>query len=250
MTTQLTPVTNLPSLYVNKLPFAWGSNTTLTIGVGQCRDSLNVIDMNVAATLTINAAVNGANGLDTGSLAASTWYYAFVIGDSTAYNAPAALVSLSATAPTLPFGYDSFRLIGAMRTDGSSHFLKFWQAASSGSMRTLFYDVNQLVNATLTSNSLATISVAVGVPPLAATMAWFNLAYTANSAANTVSFRITGSAATTPLFSLANPVAAQPMGAQVKLLTEVSSSNASIDYILSSGSDNLSLSVQGFELAL
>jgi hypothetical protein len=59
-----------------------------------------------------------ANGLDTGSLAASTWYSVWVI-----YNGSitAGLLSLSATAPTMPGGYTHKARVGWIRTDSSGN---------------------------------------------------------------------------------------------------------------------------------
>ncbi|MBV2180880.1 MAG: hypothetical protein KUL86_06545 [Castellaniella sp.] len=71
-----------------------------------------------AVTLTINSATSGANGLDTGSLAASTWYSAWVIGNGTTV---AGLLSLSSTAPTLPAGYMYSARVGWIRTDGTAN---------------------------------------------------------------------------------------------------------------------------------
>jgi hypothetical protein len=68
------------------------------------------------ADLTINCATTGANGLDTGSLAADTWYYVWAIADTTNL-VTAGLMSLSATAPTLPSGYTKKRLIGYRKTN-------------------------------------------------------------------------------------------------------------------------------------
>lgn len=64
----------------------------------------------------------GANGLDTGSVAASNWYNEFVIFNPTT-NTVASLISLSATAPTLPTGYTMFARVGASRVDASVHLL-------------------------------------------------------------------------------------------------------------------------------
>lgn len=69
-------------------------------------------------SLTINSAASGLNGLDTGSLAASTWYSVWVIGNGTTV---AGLLSMSATAPTLPAGYTYSARIGWIRTDGSAN---------------------------------------------------------------------------------------------------------------------------------
>jgi len=78
-----------------------------------------------ALNLTADITTSGANGLDTGSVASSTWYYLWVIYDATTPAGPSALLSLSKTAPTLPGTYTYRVLVGAVLTDGSSHFSSF-----------------------------------------------------------------------------------------------------------------------------
>ena len=77
----------------------------------------------VNLTIDIEAA-NGANALDTGSEANSTWYYIWVIDNG---STTAGLFSLSPTAPIMPSGYTFKGLIGAVRNDGSGNFLDFTQ---------------------------------------------------------------------------------------------------------------------------
>lgn len=74
-------------------------------------------------SVVINGAVNGANGLDTGALAASTWYATFIISQGAA-GATAGLLSLSRTAPTLPGGYTYLAFVGWVITDGAGHFYR------------------------------------------------------------------------------------------------------------------------------
>lgn len=69
-------------------------------------------------SLTINTASTGANGLDTGTLSISTWYAVWVIWNGTT---TAGLISLSATAPTLPSGYTHKARVGWIRTDGTAN---------------------------------------------------------------------------------------------------------------------------------
>ena len=91
---------------------------------------LNTSGVSISAlsvSVTINATVNGANGLDTGALATSTWYNIWLISNGTV---TAALASLSATAPTMPSGYTYKVRMGAMKTDGSSKFLRSVQLGS------------------------------------------------------------------------------------------------------------------------
>lgn len=71
------------------------------------------------AAFTIDATVNGVNGLDTGALAANAWYYIWALTDSVG------LISLSSTAPTLPAGYSGALRIGSVLTTGSSTFTNF-----------------------------------------------------------------------------------------------------------------------------
>lgn len=73
---------------------------------------------NVLEALTMTN--TGAGGLDTGSLAASTWYYFYLIYNPTTGDI-AALASRSAKSPTLPSGYTYFRRMGALRTDATAN---------------------------------------------------------------------------------------------------------------------------------
>jgi len=68
------------------------------------------------ASLTINPAVSGANGLDTGSFAPTTWYAVWVIYNGTTV---AGLLSTSGTAPTLPSGYSYKARVGWVRSNAT-----------------------------------------------------------------------------------------------------------------------------------
>ena len=70
---------------------------------------------------TIATGTAGAGGLDTGSIAASSWYN--VYAGCNASGAPTAYLSLSATAPTKPSGYAFFSRLGAVRTASGSAVL-------------------------------------------------------------------------------------------------------------------------------
>lgn len=69
-------------------------------------------------SLTIAGTSTGANGLDTGSLATSTWYSVWVIYNGTTV---AGLLSTSATSPTMPSGYTYKTRVGWIRTDGTAN---------------------------------------------------------------------------------------------------------------------------------
>lgn len=68
---------------------------------------------------TINRTLSGAGGVDTGAIAAQTLYAVWAAYDSV--NAlDTAFVSLSFTSPTLPTGYDYYRLIGSFSTNSGA----------------------------------------------------------------------------------------------------------------------------------
>jgi hypothetical protein len=122
--------------------------------------ALNAVD------LTINIATSGANGLDTGSEASSTWYYPYVIYNP-ATATTAGLLSLSATSPTLPNGYTYFRRVGAVRNNGSSNLYRTRQV---GNVATYIYGTNPASATTLSiqsGNGTGTPSISAFAPPTA-----------------------------------------------------------------------------------
>lgn len=241
---QLNPIVNLPFLYINNLRVNVASDTTLTVGVGLCRDSNNIIDIEVSSELTINAEVNGINGLDVGTFAASTWYYVHVIADSSAKNPVGALISLSRTAPTLPFGYDSFRHIDSQRADGSVNFLVSYNTGN-GNYRTKFYDTMVSVLTAGTSATLATIDLAGALPPIDRTPVYLNVSFTPATADDKVSFAPPGSTATV-LPNISGVVAAKVQTGQLKILSLLSTTQR-IQYINSAASCASSVWVYGFD---
>lgn len=107
-----------------------GSSTTFSIAAGAAADSTAIDTLTLASPIskTVSAwsAGSGNGALDIGSIAASTWYHVHLIKRCDT-NAVDALVSLSATAPTLPANYTLARRIGAMKTDASSTWTAFVQ---------------------------------------------------------------------------------------------------------------------------
>lgn len=107
----------------------------LVITPGSCRDDADSSDIILAAALEKQissgwAAGDGNGGLDTGTVAANTAYHVWVIRRSDT-GAVDGLLSLSATAPTMPTNYDAKRRVGAIITDGSSNVRVFETVGSS-----------------------------------------------------------------------------------------------------------------------
>jgi hypothetical protein len=117
----------LPTGYIERLPVqALSAGDTVRVHAGRCRDSTDRSDIVLTASLDPDVTTSGANGLDTGVVANDTWYFVYVIADSTGVNPVAALFSTSYAAPTLPSGYDRFRRIGSARR-GTGAFVPFTQ---------------------------------------------------------------------------------------------------------------------------
>jgi hypothetical protein len=105
----------------NMAASATGTNANVTVTADAVM--LEVSGLTYTArtvSLTISLAGSGANGLDTGSSAGSTWYSLWVIYNPTTATV-AGLASLSATAPTMPAGYTYKARVGWCRTDGTAN---------------------------------------------------------------------------------------------------------------------------------
>ena len=74
-----------------------------------------------AVSVTVDLAAAGANGLDTGAEAGTTWYYLWVLAK--ADGTTCGVFSLSSTTPTFPAGYTFKALVGAWKNDVSSNLV-------------------------------------------------------------------------------------------------------------------------------
>lgn len=109
---------------------AGDGQSSFGINAGVATDSTNAVMMSLAAAYTKTTSAwavgTGNGGLDTGAIAASTWYHVHLIRrpDTGVVDV---LVSLSATAPTLPANYTQFRRVGSLFTDASSKWTRMYQ---------------------------------------------------------------------------------------------------------------------------
>lgn len=247
------PVTSVqfgqqPWKYANGLKISNNAatpNTQVDIATGSILDSTGVYQMESTAAITIDAATNGLNGLDTGSLAASKVYAVHLIADPVNYNTMGAMVSLSATAPLLPFGYSVFALIGYITTDASSHFLKGYWTAGNSSNRLFTYDAPiQCLSGNQTSYT--GVALTAFVPAVADTPVTLFSNFTANAAAdieNLQGYNSTGDAVT-----IIAPVAGATAHttSQNIVLAQLNSGAPSIKYKVSAGSLVLSVCAYQF----
>lgn len=233
-------IVNLPFKYSVGLQLSKASDSTVNVVAGQCRDKNNVYDIVIASALVIDAEIVGANGIDTGALANSTWYAVHAIGDSTNYNNGATLLSTSATDPVMPAGYDVSRRIGWVKTDGTADILEFSQYGE-GSNRTYFWDAIVEVLSAGASATFAAIDCSAGVPSTS-NQAYVNCNLGVTSIGNVAEFRKTGSTSTA-LQAVSNGVTGAD--ARASLLIEVNDSQ-STDYKLSEATDSLDVYIVGY----
>ena len=142
-----------------------GGSAAFSVAAGTAADSTNAVMVTLIAAMsktTAGWAVGAGNGaLDTGAIAANTWYHVHLIDDP-ATNAVDVLISLSATAPTLPTGFTLFRRIGSMRTNGSSQWIAFTQFGDDFSWGTPVFETGALVSIGTAASDL-TLTVPTGV---------------------------------------------------------------------------------------
>jgi len=233
----LTPVVNLTDLYLWGCYLNWVSTTSFSVSVGACRDSSGLTDILLGTSeysyanqsneivtplpvaVTVSLSATGAGGLDTGTLAASTQYYVYVVGDSKGFlnasvvfstalplagvntgGATPTAISLP-TGPTMPTGqasngtihqYDCFRYIGSISTDASSHVRPFVQTGATR-IRTVYFDpgtgpstkgVTIPSSGTSGSTTYVNVGVLTTLMPQTASEAILNVKLTPNTAGN------------------------------------------------------------------
>ena len=262
------PIYSLPHLYISGLNVSIASNTVIALSPGAARDSSNNIDMEVGfpnlqgntfpsllnlnymPPLFINSSVTGANGLDYGTLAASSNYGVWLIGDSRGYNNVAALLSLTSNAfPLLPKGYDSYRLIGFASSNSSTHFATVLNASNLKS----FYlqpEVSVLSAGNATTFTAINLSSAIPTTTDVNVIAFLDVKFTPALAGDVVQFRPTGSSATAGLVTITGIAAGIPQQQYVQVICGVGASVPEIDYLVSSSSDAVTVLVSGYSYTI
>jgi len=257
----------LPHLYISGLQISPASTTLLAVSPGAARDSTNSIDMVVGLQnyfgidnpavqfqgyqpgLLINSATTGVNALDTGTIAASTQYAIWLIGDSRNYNTTGALLSLTSNiGPLLPSGYDSYRLIGFIETDGSSHFVYATHKPQNIAGLLQYYNspaISVLSGGTSTTFAAIDLTASSAVPTttLPNVIVTLLVTFTPAAAGDVVQFRPTGSTATGNIPTITGVTAGIAQSQYLVMIAGIGSSKPEIDYLVTSGSDAVSVSV-------
>lgn len=258
---------------------------TLTLAAGSARDSTNTDDIVLQSAVTINVGTNGVNGLDTGTFAINSFYHVFVIGSSLGANPeididtqvstlangttilsgtvvsegsvtqptwsvnnnyqPAGLISLSATAPQLPKGYDMFRRVGTIKSDATAapntEILPFWQEnTGNGTNRRMWYDAPISAKGAGAAAAFTAASLAVAVPAAAlggtSSEVTLQVDLLPNAPEDFVAFRPTGSASVAGNVKVSGDVAAVNHFDQVTVVAAIAAGVASVDWITDAAS--------------
>ena len=237
------PIVNAGEKYINGLRTVWLTTNQITVEDGQCRDSSNENDIVLDASVTLNPTNNGANGLDTGSLANNTFYAIYLIGDSTGYQSAASICSADTSSPLLPAGYDMYRHIGWFLSSGAAAVLKFW-TYGEGSYRQFWYDVAISELSAGSATSFTTIDCASSIP-LANCLGRFDILFTPDGATDVAEFRPTGSTASVGQVRFGYGVAGAQVG-QVEIPLYTSGATKVIQYKVTSG-DTIDVKTAGFD---
>jgi hypothetical protein len=154
-------------------------NTVIDVSAGACASddaalimSLGAFSKSISAAWSVGSG-SAFGGLDTGTVAASTWYHVYVI-ERTDTGVVDVLISLSATSPTMPANYTKKRRIGSIKTDASSHILLFSQNGDESLWLVPVQDVNTTSLGTTATNFVLG-SVPTGVKVNALTSMFFFL---------------------------------------------------------------------------
>jgi hypothetical protein len=163
---------------IDGLTLSNNATNSIAIAAGQCADATAVQYLSTSSAYykslggswSAGAGTSGSpvNGLDTGSVSASTWYHVWCIGKTD--GTTDFLFSTSATAPTMPSGYTLKRRIGSVKTDGSSNVIKFYQFGNEFVWDQIVQDFDVVGGGA--SNSLRTFTVPTGVRVIPRTAFW------------------------------------------------------------------------------
>lgn len=270
MTTLYQPAVVLPYLAINSIFISNNvvtPNTQIDVTSGICRDSTNIFDLNLGnhggviefqdanVTTTIDATLNGINGLDQGSLAASTLYYIYVVADTFTSNPTGLVLSLNTpdVGPLMPEGYDKIRLVGAQSTDSSSHFrLVNW--TGNQNYRTCLYRTPVITAiAAGTDNTYTNISLSPWVPKIDNLPVWIYARFFSGTAGRIGQLAPPSPGASTEFEAqITTQVVTVPTTATVRITSKLATISSvvvpAIAYISPNGGDTMAVYVSGFDL--
>lgn len=166
--------------------------TTVTIEAGYARDSSDSawIEVPAGQSRTVNLANNGANGLDTGTVAARTVYALYIVDNGTTV---AGIASLSYSAPS-GIGSAKFRRIGSIATNSNAKVIAF-QQNGTGNDRTVAFNSDSADLVVISDQGAAAFTPFDTSPPASSRLTTAQV-YTVPSSGGTTTLKGAGSVET------------------------------------------------------
>lgn len=238
-----------PWKYANGLKITNDGTTPdeiIDIAVGSILDSTGVFQIIVDEVLSPDITQDGLNGLDTGTVAASTVYAVHLVADPVTLQATGAMFSLSSTAPLMPFGYSAFALIGFVVTDGTSDILLGSWTGGNDTRRTFVYDA-PIATAVTAGNatSYTAVSLAAFVPAVQDTPV--SIAYSFLPGAASRVLNLTPGNGVGNAVTITGQVTSVVVSNNVEVFAKVTSSVPEIDYKVTNSGDAVAINVAGFD---
>lgn len=238
-----------PWHYANGLKI---TNDTVTpdeiidISTGSILDSTGVYQLTSDAVLSPSIVVSGFNGLDTGTVAASTVYAVYLVADPVSQQEMGAVFSLSLTGPLMPFGYSAYALIGFVTTDGTSDILVGTWTGGNDTRRTFVYDA-PIATAVTAGNATAytAVSLAAFVPAVQDTPVSVAYAFTPGAASRTLN--LTPGNGVGNAVTITGQVTSVVVSNNVEVFAKVTSSVPEIDYKVANSGDAVAINVAGYD---
>lgn len=246
-----TLIAGLPINYINGPVPVYATAATITIPAGlRVRSSDDTDDLVVGSNITLDLSASGAAGLDTGSEASSTWYYAYLIKKSSDGTVSAVFSTTNEAASgsiTYPTDYDLKRQLPiAIRNDGSSNIRPFRITGGWPRMPKMTYTAfNDGAAAGYTvlnggsATSFTAVNLASIVPPIS--KACDLTINTSGTTSASMKIRETGSGADGYRVGKVDG-----SGSQVNSFSDMPCAGQSIDYLTGDAASSLTLSVAGF----
>ncbi len=240
-------VIRLPNLYKYGLSISNFSATSkkLIVSDGMCRDSNNAVDIEVGSELTLDGSVNGANGLDSGTIAVNKMYAIYVIADSRYNLLVAGLISLASNeTPTIPKNYDSYRLIGYWSTNGTPNFYYGHYQGTGNDLIFWYGGTYNIILSAGNATSLTDVYLDAFVPPVDNTLAVITAEFIPASSGNYC--RIGSPVSLAADFFQYGQVDGIKIVSQLSVNSQISSGVIAIQYMVSNAADGLSAWINGF----
>lgn len=244
----------VPFSYVNGLRIsndATTPNSVLDVAIGTILDSTQTFQLSLSTAATLSSAKSGLNGLDTGTVAASTLYYVYLVADPVTLQATGLIMSLAlaSTGPLMPFGYSAYALLGHVVTDSSSHFLPGIWSAGDSSRRTFIYDAPQATSITAgAATTYTAIDLTALVPAVDKIPVYINSAFTPGAASRTLKLQPTGG--TGDAITITGQVTSVIVTSSNYLFSRLVTAKPEISYIVSNAGDAANIKVAGFDFFL